>query len=449
MKSLRPVLLLLAIAAAAAATMVFYYAAGSRRAAMRWRPLPKGGEVAFHSMTFGTEHAEPEMDMSWPKRFAQARTARSLKPLLVKPRGARSFPSKAPSVFVWLLIRNRAVNTMAAPMGWCVLRLPDGQTFDRSIQSFAGVPPPGTPIIDSVGFNLLPARAKTLVFSREMDGTRLDFEFDNPAFVRGRSRWDAKPLPQSQTRDGLLLSLESMEALPAKSAKSGSPSNWIPQPRWKITHDGKDVSNLVRISQTYADEDGNASPKFGLFSAPAWKVHATATLLPGYPFPDERVQWLGTFDSDAPGARDPMQSSLKTIRLQSREVRLLGLFGPGMYEIGGGGAVEAAPVNPVRVPGQGDVRWDAAAQNLKLRIAQPALVTACRNDPDGRYHFVFRDEKGSGRSMQKIGRFQFDDFFVTFCAVPDGVTRAGFINCPPLEFEFIVKPPPIPASSEE
>ena len=113
MKRFLPVFGVLAVVVVAFAVLVAKLSTG-KSADTKWRPLPKGGEIAFYAVTVGTHHEMDHPRESLLKRLNKVARSRSLRPLWASPSRSRSGSGSTtePAVAVWLAFRNAGTHPM-------------------------------------------------------------------------------------------------------------------------------------------------------------------------------------------------------------------------------------------------------------------------------------------------------------------------------------------------
>ena len=394
-----------------------------------WQPLPKRGEVRLYAVTYGNKHEIEYGSPPFPQRFADAIKTFSWRPLLYH--GGRTGGSYGgrPSMVVWLLERGRNDGRIL-DLSDCVLELPDGQTL-RGTQSGGGSTGGGLSHAKAY-FEQVPYRARTLRFVTKIDGRRFEFETLNPAWRANLPSWTAAPLPQTRENGDVGLTLHTLRL----KLHEGMTTDWEASPEWAVTARGEKADAWFEIRTKYEDAGGNVSSSRALLSEPVWKVRATVVPNSLYPFPDAEVRWLGTLQPEQPAAQT---TTIFPLGAATRGLELVGVFGPGQYDLKAGVVVKTAP--PMKTERNEITNLDFATGTLHVRLERPALLVGGSTDAG----LVIRDEQGRAVKLREqwgVG----GAVELMIYDLPDHPVRVGLADRAPLEFEFFVRPPVIPAA---
>jgi len=322
-------------------------------------------------------------------------------------------------------------------------------------------------------FPLVPARSRTLRLITRLDGGRQEFAVPNPAYRTDLPVWKADPLPQTQRRGDTAFTLRGVNVSATKSEKPDADGllMWHAQPDWTITHGERGADSFYEVKTVFEDPAGNLSPECGLFSEPVWKVRATITRTDRFPFRDDEVRWLGTIDPAVPEASTPRAYALLPLAdfRSGGRFTLVGVFGPGQFEIQHGAVISSAPANADE---PGDMtEWDGARAVYIVRLENPAVVIiedlalvarsgwqeeirAERLAPRVADPFpvleasvgipVFQDEKGAAAELlERSGGFPNRASIRAF-HLPTKPLRFGLAKRDPFQLEFLIPAPARP-----
>jgi len=432
MKQLARLTPLLAFLAAVAITTV---AVRWRAVRQPWQPLKGGGEVRLFAVLHGNEPLDDWFNVSWRDRLREAWAERSLGPLTSEEDDDTRPTDGTPAIALGLEARNLPNSGIQLDRSEMVL--PDGQVFRIRASASAlhgkGADARWHYIIE---FPLIPARARTLRWNVVINGAMHRFDAPNTAFRTDLPVWKAEPLPQTRHHEDVALTLKAMPIEP--SSRKEAPTDWVAKPMWKITRGGQSADELYRIIGSFEDSAGNITNEIGLFSEPVWKVRATVSRLEQFPFSEDEVCWAGTIDPAAPTARSSQGYALavRSEKGAARRLKLVGVFGPGKYEI-----KDAAVISTAEVSGKADRagEWDPTRKVHTVRLDRPALIIIedYEDETDEMFDvLVFRDVDGSFNPPDVRWRGS-----LTIYELPSKPLRVGLARSAPFTLEFLITAP--------
>ncbi len=404
----------------------------------RWRPLPRGGEVALHGVTHGFKHVVHAAPASLLERFKRVVTSGSLRPFSEPPRKSEfTMGGTRPSLAVWVAFRDRADTQMPEKSE---LILPDGQIF---YSWSGGSSTSGGFMSAHTTFPVTPYTAEKLKFATLFDDERFEWEIPNPTYDPSRLSETAEPPPLTQQAGDLQVILHKIKLEPS----THPPSNWRALPIITVSSNGKDVSEWFSIWPEINDG--------GLLSAPVWRITTRITRSSRYPFAAGEVQWIGTFDkkqADALEAEKYVLFPLDDVAT-ARGIKFAGIFGPGQYEILNGQLNKAGPLPKPKPAQKVSFNWQQNREVLHVNLDEPACVIF---DASGRNGVeVFRDADDQPITPRRMERHGSQSGSISLYPVPDKPMRFGVAdrNEPSLggqDLEFLVRPPspPSPASKD-
>ena len=273
MKKIPRKLLLLALLALAGGLGLWLL---RERAQNPWQPLPKGGAVRLHAITYGAKNEIHYGFAPLAERVAATVKTRSWRPLFSADVGAGVGAGNNGFV-VWLLARERPF-AQGITMKEKILHLPDGQIL-RSDYAGGSSNARGL-VVNGAIFDVVPYRARTLRFVAMIDGQRFEFETVNPAWRTNLPVWKSEPLPQMHENGGITLALRGLKI----ETSEQKATNWIPIPEWAVTKGGAKADEWFDVKTSYEDAGGNVSQFMALFAEPVWKIRATVMRSRYYPF---------------------------------------------------------------------------------------------------------------------------------------------------------------------
>jgi len=437
MKRLLRSLLVFGVLAAIAAG---YLQVRNQQEAYQWKPLPNVGEVRLFAVTHGLKHEINFPRTSWSQRLKNAWQARSLRSLSpshgsVYSRSASSLSAGSqPSITIWL--ETRTPSGASVSLQDSELTLPDGQLFHTGSSSGSGG---GPTYLNSVSYPVVPYYSKTLHFATTINNQRCEFDFPNPAFRADLPVWTPQPLPQTQKRGTVELTLRALKLEPGYSRYGAG--DWRMEPQWTVAMDGAEATRCYGVRATYEDPGGNSAWQIGLLSAPAWKIHATATRTNRFPFADGEVHWLGTLDrQQAPADENCVVFPLDAVP-QTSEFKLAGVFGAGQYDIKDGAVTPTGPPIKLDQTKQSRTDWDQQKKTMHLTLEHPAFIISADFNGD---IAVFRNAQGAPSEIRDEWSAGGPFGHLVIYPLPEHPVRFGIADKAPLTFEFVVRPPAMP-----
>lgn len=412
------------------------YLAGKLKNDAAWRPLPRGGEIRFHTLTRGRRHGLIHPRPAFGVLLQRSVQARSLQPLFQKPDRSESIIDTE-SIGVWLAIRGRKGSLFQLTEG--ELTLPDGQIFyDVSVGSVGDSEEVS---FTNRMFQVIPHTAKQLKLAWVIEEKRFEWEIPNPTYREDVPVWNPEPLPQTREIGGFRVTLKDLKL----KSFGRNLSNWRAYPSVTVwSSDGKDLSPCFSLSHTFCDAGGNENYLCGLLSASAWKVKTHLSRNSIYPFAENEVQWIGTVGNTAQETFGAEQYTVFPLEdaARKRGVRLAGLFGPGQYDINKeGDLVRAGPL----VKAVPRIQWLHESSTWRVNLGSPAFLTL----DNAQGVSVFRDlsnqpvQPGFSSCSQGAGGrltiYPFPKDSIRF-----GVADEELPSSSTQEVEFIVRPPAIP-----
>ncbi|MGV3533389.1 MAG: hypothetical protein ACO1QR_13565 [Chthoniobacteraceae bacterium] len=394
----------------------------------KWRPLPKGGEIAFYAVTVGTHHEMDHPKESLLKRMTYVAKTRSLRPLWASPGRSGSGSTAEPAVAIWLAFRNTSNHPQL--QGKSELVLPDGQIYLTGSSGSSG----SDKGLVHTTFGVLPYTVETLTFAGTLQGERFQWEIPNPAYQPKINAGKASELPQTSRVGEYELTLREL----VLEHREYPPTNWGAEPVYKVSRHGQDVSQWFEVSSTNSER--------GLLSAPSWIIKATLSRTSAYPFAPEEIEWLGKYDKARLDALKPAEHELYPVSDagRARGIIMAGIFGTGQYHLRKNEVVRSQAL-PEPLPKRPNTSVIPNTEDMEVTLEKASLIIVSTYS-DG--VLVFRTD--SDKQVQVHDRWSHGyTYSIRIYDAPKEAVRIGVAGRkePAMEgqsIEFVVKPPQIP-----
>jgi len=407
------------------------------------KPLPGGGTARVYAVTHeeGSHHIElPRQPLTERLRAAMNVNERSLESFLEELADVRSSGRAAgyggPTLMLWLQTEGRANPPNIAKVE---LVLDDGQVARGHSERSGSA---GDFQYLSASFPLVPHRQKKLRFRLEMDGGTLEFVAANPAYLKKLGVWQPQPLPQTQRVGEVEVTLRDLRWVPSISDWPGE-NPCVVEPSWLTRVQGVQNAEALSEEVQILDAGGNVKMDLGILSEPAWKVRATFTRTRRYPFHDPEVRWIAKVEprpaeSIAPQSYELVPLDADTVQ---QGVKLIGFFGAGQFGFSAAGEVRSMPGARSDQVAKPAISWVYEGQLMLLALPHPALLvyerkhenlTLCQDEARAVLDPVWQSDRIAHRR-------------ITLYEVPNAAVRFGTAAPSPVTFEFLVRPPKMPA----
>jgi hypothetical protein len=403
-------------------------------AGRHWKPLPNGGRVCVLSLTHGTQHHYRASAGSLLRGFGDSLRQLSLQPL--KSSGAfytYGTTSTRPAIHVFFGFDRADYSNLNNVQ----LVLPDGQSFPRS---YLG---DGRAVAD-MGFDVMPTRVRKFKITAETGGwgpgfkfqvhSKLEWEFENPAFLVNPPAWEAEPFPVRREAGPLRVTIRDV---------SVDRSSWSAKLDSSIEWHGAPAEDWFDVGLVLSDPSGNVSGKCGVLSEPVWKAEYHITESATFPFPEEDVQWIGTTAAaSTAGTAEAFSAFPITPEIRAAGCNAAAMLSPGVYDVFTDGRVRLSPSseNGGRKgnPGFTVSMRDASGYFERLQVDEPSLLILGQS-PKAVLHF-----KDSTNTPKRIAAP-----WVPYCggsypriySLPPSPLRFGLAKRAMRQLDFFIKSP--------
>ena len=434
---------------------------------MYFRPAPysrfdgaNGHAISVFDATLGTDQTRP-LAASVPSRLVDSIRARSWKPF--SREYSWSFTSRTPQpgreCLLNLWVHSADASAFEAGKQRITdfeIRLPNGDSFLGDGGGAGGSAGALGEVRALATFDKLPRRVKTLDLHFTVDGQPRHLRFPNPGYRENLPEWKAVPLPQKWEKDGLSVTLNSIETVPNtrhRVAYGEIWQKWRVKPNWTVTFNGKPAEKWFDVGFSVEDAAGNRSSTFGFLGEPAWKLNCTIRQSYAFPFAAQDVEWYGTVDPKRPKTIAPGEGELLPLSENVKRrtgTQFVGVFGAGEYEVMDGKIIkQQPPVAGSKASVTGSVR-DENTGAVKFSVSHPAIYTVVGpSDGSGFKEININDEGrpvylgGQGFPVSRGFMIWRRETFASQSNIHFGIARFRITD----SCSFLVAPPASPASS--